>query len=86
MKRAYSQIMGRPADAAGLNHWLTELKSKKIGGGEMIAQFLDSKEFKGRNHSVDKTLEILYASFMDRKPDAAGKQHWTEQLNSGKTG
>ena len=83
VSRCYSEILNRKGDVSGLNDWTGKLLSKKIGGGMMVAQFMSSTEFRQRNVSNAKTVDIVYKVMLDRAADAAGKSNWTNIADSG---
>ena len=45
---------------------------------------LEADEFMKRGLSVEDFVETLYATFFDRKSDAAGKKGWVDAIKSGK--
>ena len=49
----------------------------------MASQFINSQEFTNKKYSDKEYLTILYLTFFDREPDAAGHSYWQQQLKSG---
>ena len=83
VQRLYKTILGRNADATGLNDWCQKL-SDGWGGIDVAANFLFSSEFKSKNISLDNYLTLLYKAFLDRGPDTAGLQYWSSRVKEGK--
>ncbi len=83
--RCYRLILNRDPDPAGLNTWLNELTSRRKTAVEIIEQFMNSPEFKGKGHSAGDTVNILYQAMLGRNADAGGKANWVLKLQSGQT-
>ena len=84
--RLYTKALGRNYDAGGLNHWCATINSssgKKATAIQMARSFFNSKEFQNRRLSNDAYVEVLYRTFLDRNPDAAGKKHWLDKMKAG---
>ena len=84
--RCYTKALGRNYDVDGLNHWCTKINSsptKKATAIQVSKSFLTSAEFQRRKLSNSAFVDVLYQTFLGRAPDAAGKQHWLNKLNSG---
>lgn len=83
--RFYLYILGREADASGLEAWTNNLKSGKEDGVAVGAGFIESAEFKGRNLSDEEYIKVLYKAFFDREADSSGLESWKKVLNEGLT-
>ena len=83
VKRCYSIILGREADASGLETWYKELSSGRKAASEIIDKFVNSSEFKGKKYSNEDAVEILYQAMMGRGSDPSGKANWVAKLNAG---
>ena len=84
--RCYTKALGRNYDVDGLNHWCTKINSsptKKATAIQVSKSFLTSAEFQRRKLSNSAFVDVLYQTFLGRAPDAAGKKHWLNKLNSG---
>ena len=85
VERLYQDILGRKADASGLQAWTDVLRSGSEQGAKVAQGFIDSIEFKNRSLSDKEYLTILYHTFFNRQPDASGLQAWLNVLDSGLT-
>ncbi len=83
--RFYQYCLLRNPDEAGLNSWVTNLKSGATTGADVGAGFIFSAEFQARNLDSAAWLEVLYQAFFGRASDAAGLAGWQAQLGAGKT-
>lgn len=83
--RLYQVCLNRTPDQAGLNDWVSGLKSGKNNGAATAAGFVFSKEFKGMNLCNDCFVTYMYKAFFDRSPDKSGYDNWVNQLNQGRT-
>ena len=81
--RLYELCLGREPDAAGLADWTDRLCSGQVSGAVAAQGFFFSAEFKNRNYSNEKFVELLYNVMMGRPSDAAGKADWVYKLNNG---
>lgn len=75
----YRDILGREAEAAGLQHWLDQLDNGSLTQTRTAAIFLDSTEFQGGAGALVR----LYAAAFERLPDQEGLQHWLQELQYG---
>lgn len=83
--RLYKAAFDRAPDMDGLVYWNTQIANGFSFGG-VSHSFLASEEFTklyGPNPSNEQFVTLLYNNVLDRAPDAAGKAHWMQQLNSG---
>jgi alpha-tubulin suppressor-like RCC1 family protein len=84
VNRLYQNILGRPADAAGLDFWVGQLQSGTTRGA-MLTNFSESAEYRARiNNSVYVTM--MYVGMLRRGPDQAGFDFWRLQMDGGRTG
>ena len=81
VNRLYENVLGRDADSAGLNHWITVLESTTAS--DVAKSFYNSPEFLNGNHSDFEFIQTTYLTFMGREYDDSGMNHWLTQLNSG---
>lgn len=82
VQRFYQKVLGRTADAGGLNTYTGLLLS---GGDatELSWIFFSSQEFKNRNLSNEGIVNVAYQAMLNRDPDPDGKAEWTRKLNEG---
>lgn len=81
--RLYQLVLGRMPDSEGRDYYMKLLNTKKQTGAEVAIDFIGSKEFVDQNVSDSEYIDILYRTFMGRKPDAEGKQYWISLLENG---
>ncbi len=78
----YQNVLGRPADAAGYTHWLTQLNLGNIRRGDMMLGFSESLEHRNRTFNGD-SIEILYHLLLRRAPVQAEFDSWHTALSTG---
>lgn len=76
VKALYRDVLGRSADAAGLQHWATLLNRRAMDRSSAAASFYSSVE--SRRQRVDQ----LYQEILRRKADKAGRDYWVDTLLS----
>jgi hypothetical protein len=79
VQQQYVDILGRNADAGGLEFWRAKLESGSLGTGDLGANLLLSAEFGG----VVAPITRLYFAALHRVPDDAGLRHWLTQVRRG---
>ena len=83
VERMYTTALGRGYDEEGKQYWASELANFNITGESVGAFFFLSDEMNGYGLSDQEYLNRLYATFMNREPDADGAAYWLSVLNSG---
>ena len=83
--RLYEKCLGREADPTGLKTWTDQLKEGKMTASDVAAQFFSSEESRGKGHSNEEFVKVLYRTMMDREFDAEGLKTWADQLKAGKS-
>jgi hypothetical protein len=73
----YQDILGRPADAAGLNSWLTALGSGASRAFVIEGLLTSSEDYR-------RLVEQYYGDFLHRSADASGEQFWLALLQQGR--
>ena len=81
--RCYQLILGRNPDPHGLETWYNNLNSGLKAAAEIIDSFVRSNEFKGKNHTNEESVEILYNTMLGRGSDPKGKANWVAKLEAG---
>lgn len=71
----YRDILGRNADAGGLNDWVGKLDRRAMSRTQVAAGFYGSIE------SRRDRVHTLYLEILNRGPDPAGLNHWASQLS-----
>src|SRR5262249_23929038 len=74
----YHDILGRSPDVSGWN-FCTNLLAGGSTRDQVAQQFLTSAEYYG------KVVDGLYATYLDRKADPAGRAAWVTKLSQGAT-
>lgn len=78
----YTNVLGRPADDAGLDSWVSQLFNG-TSRGEVAAGIVGSAE---ASNKADSTfIDNLYLTATGRASDAGGKATWTDILANGGT-
>ncbi|MBY0453849.1 MAG: trypsin-like serine protease [Burkholderiaceae bacterium] len=80
----YRDFLGREADAAGLNSWVSQLNAGTVSRAQMVQSLMGSSESKNRYGPLVR----LYTAYFLRQPDYAGLMYWLGQMfpSSGATG
>jgi hypothetical protein len=73
----YQDVLGRPADAAGLANWVQLLQFSLAGRAQAALSFLNSQE------AYLNAVNYDYTHFLKRSPDAAGQLTALAALQSG---
>ena len=81
--RLYKICLGRMYDQAGLNAWVTVLVTKEASGSKVARNFFHSKEFYNRDLGNGAFVRVAYQTLLDRDPEAAGFENWTNALEHG---
>lgn len=84
VSRIYTKALSRKLDYEGLNTWCGEILSKRWTPEQVVEGFIFSKEFTEKNLSDGDFVDVLYATYFDRKPDA-GRATWINLLSNGGT-
>ncbi|WP_394425087.1 DUF4214 domain-containing protein [Vreelandella stevensii] len=81
--RLYEAAFGRDADGQGLGYWVDVKSVASLG--EIATSFIASDEFVGQHGMLndDAFIELMYQNALQRDSDAAGKQYWLSELDSG---
>ena len=85
VNRCYGIIQNRNGEAGGLNYWTGELLAKRLSGGQVVANFVASDEFRNRGLSNAQQVEIIYNTMLDRASDPQGLAYWTGLLGNNMT-
>lgn len=83
--RLYDAAFDRAPDPGGLDYWTDQLSSG-MTLETMASSFIASPEFAslyGANPTNTQFVTLLYGNVLDRTPDSAGLDWWTNQLANG---
>ena len=83
VNRLYTVVLEREGDDAGLTDWTDKLLSGQMSGREVASGFFNSPEFAYKLMTDREFLKILYNTFFDREPDAAGVNNWMNAIYGG---
>ncbi len=83
VKRMYTVVLNRRADAVGLEDWTRHLLNGVANGAQVADGFINSQEFANRNLSDEKYVKVLYRAFFNREADAEGYAVWMGELAKG---
>ena len=86
VERLYVQILGRPAEADGVEFWSNAIANHQITAFEVATVgFFSSDEYVRANKSNDAFLTDCYHALMDRQPEADGIAFWNAAMANGMT-
>ena len=83
VRRGYSLMLGRDADADGLRYYVDLLTSGRLSGAQMVSNFMNSPEFSDKKVSNEEAVTILYRVMMNREPDPDGLAYHKANLDRG---
>jgi len=83
VSRLYRKVLGRNGDDAGMENWCRTIICGEDTVENVAYGFVFSQEFLGKNVSDKEYVDIMYRTFLDRAPDAAGYQDWVGHLEDG---
>jgi hypothetical protein len=73
----YYDILGRAADTAGYNNWLSQLNNGTKTREQIATALATSTEY------FDNYVNAMYQRYLHRAADATGYNYWTNQLING---
>lgn len=83
VKRLYQNVLGRNAEASGLNYWKKLLLEKKRTPTQVATEgFFTSNEFRNKNVNDNDFVDILYRTFLNREAEKQGKNYWLAKLKT----
>jgi hypothetical protein len=77
----YRNVLGRPADQAGLGFWVAKLDGGDSRGSVMLG-FSNSTEYVQQTFGQVRAT-MLYLGMLRRTPDPAGLGYWAGRIDSG---
>jgi len=81
VERLYNEILERDSDLSGFVDWSRKLVTHESTGAEVAYGFVFSQEVSNKKLSNEEFVIMLYASFLGRTPDEAGKWSWIDKLD-----
>lgn len=85
VQRMYNLILGREAEAEGLESWSYSLANYQADGAGLARGFVLSPEFTNKGLTDAEFVEILYLTFLNRAGDVDGVSFWAGELAKGST-
>jgi Ca2+-binding RTX toxin-like protein len=85
LSRLYEGVLGRAADAAGLQYWTNQVNNSGLTLTTVADDILASPEYAQRYGSLSDAAFVnqLYENSFSRPADAGGLQYWVSQLAAG---
>jgi len=85
VQAAYIAFYGRPADAAGLTYWESQLTQSGGNLNSLINAFGNSAESQALYGGLSITQQVvnIYQQEFNRAPDASGEAYWIGQITNG---
>jgi hypothetical protein len=84
VNRLYELILGRGADDAGRNFWVSQL-NQGVTRGVMLANFTESAEYQ-QVVNAEVFVISIYVGMLRRAPDQAGYDFWRNSIRAGASG
>lgn len=81
--RLYELVLDREPESDGRTYWVNQLATGKQSGGSVGYNFVFSNEYTSKKTDDGSYIDMLYRVFLDRQPDASGKNYWTACLQDG---
>ena len=81
--RMYRVCLQREPDDAGLQGWVSALRSGQATGAQVAYGFYNSPEMIKRRLPNEQYIALAYVGIMGRQADTGGKAVWTAVLDSG---
>ena len=78
IERAYREVLGRSPDARDLDHYRNQLIDKGMSEEGLYRDLRRSEEYRGP--VVNRMIARAYQELLGRAPDAAGLDHYRNQL------
>ena len=85
VERCYRVILGREPDEAGLQDWTDRIRNGNKTAADIMKGFFGSAEYKQKNYSDSKYIEVLYRAAFNRTVDSAGLANRKAELEYGFT-
>ncbi|QOY93842.1 DUF4214 domain-containing protein [Massilia sp. UMI-21] len=84
VQKLYISYFSRPADAAGLTYWTTQLASNPNALQELSRQFSVSQEYIDTYAGMDTRAKVaeVYDNLFGRQAETAGVDYWANLLNN----
>jgi hypothetical protein len=81
VQQVYANVLGRPADASGLEFWTRRLDTKRVGRGQVMINFSESNEYQ-RTQADAVDAAIVHIHVLGRAPSAVERDAFVAQLDA----
>ncbi|MCU1372469.1 MAG: hypothetical protein JWO77_3663 [Ilumatobacteraceae bacterium] len=82
--RIYTDVLGRPADQAGVDFWTKRLDTGRQSRAQVMVGFSESTEYR-RKQAANTDVAVAYLTLVGRMPTAAETTAWTTAAAGGAT-
>ena len=82
--RIYTDVLGRTADAAGVDYWTGKLDRKEKTRGQVMVGFSESSEYKRKQADLTD-VAVTYIFLLGRAPTTTEVQAWLAARAAGTT-
>ena len=82
VKLVYQNVLGREADAGGLNYWTGLLDGGTLNRGSVMTEFSESAENTNLTNNNIRVISFYYG-MLGRAPDLDGYNYWVQQFENG---
>lgn len=86
---SYQILLGRAPDATGMSHYMGKLASGD-SRADVLTSMVTGREFRRRHSNkdlmqleADQFIELAFLRMLGRKPDEAGRAHYSQRLRDG---
>ena len=85
VRRGYSLMLGREADADGLKFYVDLLTSGQLSGAQMVSNFMNSPEFAeiAKDLSNEEIVALIYETMLGREPSPEEAAYHAANLDQG---
>ena len=80
--RIYTDVLGRNADAAGVNYWTAKIDSKAKTKAQVMVGFSESNEYKTKQ-AQNTDVAVAYIYLLGRAPTPGEATDWVDRQKSG---
>jgi hypothetical protein len=80
VSRLYTVILGRAAEADGLDDWTNRLATGAASASQVAGGIIFSDEFKQKNYCNEHFLQTLYLGLFNRAYDEGGYRDWLNRM------
>ncbi|WP_421117971.1 DUF4214 domain-containing protein [Aquihabitans daechungensis] len=80
--RIYTDVLGRPADAAGVDYWTGKLARREKSRGQVMVGFSESSEYR-RKQAEATDVAVAFSFLLGRAPTTAEASSWIARQRTG---